>query len=260
VINLNEFLSNPLQVALGQPLRVAVYSKLAEAIRTGIIPLGVMLPRESELCLKMGVSRTVIREALMLLEEDGLLVTKRGIGRFVSTRLPSPGLENITSPELLLSGDSESLSIRRIESYLQKPSDLTIEVLNLESASDSWFCESLIYRDGKCIALIQEHLPAGERLNEVHPQLGHIIETNKQPSKSILSILTELLDKPLVPGLCHIQAGVPGHDRSAKMDLQKNSPVLIITQSLSYKDKPAYLAKYIINSSEKIIINQAIQS
>ena len=260
MVNLNEFLSNPLQIAIGQPLRVAVYSKLSEAIRTGVIPLGVMLPRESELCLKMGVSRTVIREALMLLEEDGLLVTKRGIGRFVSVRLPSPGLENITSPELLLSGDSDALSIRRIESYLQKPSDLTIEVLNLDRESDSWFCESLIHRDGKCIALIQEHLPAGERLNEIHPQLSHLIESNKQTSKSILSILTELLEKSFVPGLCHIQAGVPGHDRSAKMDLQKNSPVLIITQSLAYKDKPLYLAKYIINSSEKIIINQAAQS
>jgi len=260
MIDFNVFLSEPLQIAVGQPLRVAVYSKLAEAIRNGVIPLGVMLPRESELCLKMGVSRTVIREALMLLEEDGLLVTKRGVGRFVSARLPSPGLENITSPELLLSGDSESLSVRRIESYLQKPSDLTIEILNLEREDDSWFCESVIYRDEKCIALIQEHLPAGESLNAIHPQLSHFIETNQQTSKSILSILTELSGKSFVPGLCHIQAGVPGHDRGAKMDLQKNASVLIITQSLSYKDKPIYLAKYIINSSEKIIINQTIQS
>lgn len=258
--DLNDFLSNPLQIAIGQPLRVAIYSKLAEAIRNGVIPLGMMLPRESELCLKMGVSRTVIREALMLLEEDGLLVTKRGIGRFVSARLPSPGLENITSPELLLSGDSASLILKRIESYLQKPSDLTVEVLNLERESDSWFCESLIYRDEKCIALIQEHLPAGERLNEVHPKLSQIIEKNQMVSKSILSILVDLLGKSFMPGLCHIQAGVPGHDRSAKMDLQKNAPVLIITQSFSYKDKPIYLAKYIINSSEKIIINQSVQS
>lgn len=258
--DLNDFLSEPLHIAIGVPLRVAVYSKLSKAIRTGIIPLGIMLPRESELCLKMGVSRTVIREALMLLEEDGLLVTKRGIGRFVSVRLPSPGLENITSPESLLGGDSERLSIRRIESYLQKPSDLTIEVLNLERENDSWFCESLIYREGKCIALIQEHLPAGERLNEIHPQLHQFIESNQQAEKSILSILIEQLGKSFLPGLCQIQAGIPGHDRSAKMDLQKNSPVLIITQSLSYKNKPIYLAKYIVNSSEKIMINQTVQS
>lgn len=256
----NDFLSKPLSVSLGQPLRVAVYSKLSEAIRNGFIPLGTMLPRESELCLKMGVSRTVIREALMLLEEDGLLVTRRGVGRFVSVRLPSPGLENITSPELLLGGDSASITVRRIESYLQKPSDLSIDTLNLTRDQDSWFCESLIYRDNKCVALIQEHMPAGERLNEVHPGLNALIETNPGFSGSILSLLMNVMGKSFSPGVCNIQAGVPGHDRSAKMDINKNSPVLIVTQSILYKETPIYLAKYIINSSEVIIINQTSQS
>jgi DNA-binding transcriptional MocR family regulator len=36
----------------------------------------------------MKVSRTVVREALMLLEEGGLIRARRGVGRFVADTLP----------------------------------------------------------------------------------------------------------------------------------------------------------------------------
>ena len=65
-----QFLSRPLTAQPGQPLRVAAYSRIAEAIRTKLLQPGSLLPTETELGVMMDVSRTVIREALMLLEED----------------------------------------------------------------------------------------------------------------------------------------------------------------------------------------------
>lgn len=135
-----EFLTAPLPVTLGQPLRVSVYSRLSEAIHDGRLPLGAMFPKERELCEKMGVSRTVIREALMLLEEDGLLITRRGIGRFVTRSLPSPGLENILPPEKILSGHTGIISLKRIEAHLQKPSDFTHELTTSRQAEPSQCC------------------------------------------------------------------------------------------------------------------------
>ena len=61
----------PLHHAVGQPLRVSVYTRLAEGIRRGVFALGEMLPRETELSMMLGVSRPPVREALMLLEETG---------------------------------------------------------------------------------------------------------------------------------------------------------------------------------------------
>lgn len=69
---------DPLSVPTGQPLRVAVYTSLADAIRGGRVELGSLLPNEAELGVALRVSRTVVREALMLLEEDGLIRTRRG--------------------------------------------------------------------------------------------------------------------------------------------------------------------------------------
>ena len=86
------FLSQPVAAQPSSPLRVAVYSRIAEAIRNGFLTPGSMIPTETELGTDMKVSRTVVREALMLLEEDGLIRARRGVGRFVSDTLPRIGI------------------------------------------------------------------------------------------------------------------------------------------------------------------------
>jgi GntR family transcriptional regulator len=55
------FLEKPLLTSPGQPLRIAVYSRVADGIRSNVFPLGTALPRETELGLSLGVSRTVCR-------------------------------------------------------------------------------------------------------------------------------------------------------------------------------------------------------
>ncbi|MDE8588335.1 winged helix-turn-helix domain-containing protein [Arthrobacter sp. NQ4] len=84
------FLSRPVAAQPGSPLRVAVYSHIAEAIRNGLLKPGSMIPTETELGADMKVSRTVVREALMLLEEDGLVRARRGAASDASSRRRSP--------------------------------------------------------------------------------------------------------------------------------------------------------------------------
>lgn len=52
----------------GSPLRVAVYPGVAEAVRDNPLTPGSMFPSETDLGADMKASRTVVREALMLLE------------------------------------------------------------------------------------------------------------------------------------------------------------------------------------------------
>ncbi len=70
--------SNLRPIAPRQSLRKQVYNKLREALRSGVIT-GSRLLVERELAEQLGVSRTPVREALALLERDGILVaTGRG--------------------------------------------------------------------------------------------------------------------------------------------------------------------------------------
>jgi GntR family transcriptional regulator len=57
--------------------------ELRQAITRGTFQRGSQLPTEAELCQMLGVSRTVVREALRVLEEDGLVARRHGIGTFV---------------------------------------------------------------------------------------------------------------------------------------------------------------------------------
>jgi GntR family transcriptional regulator, transcriptional repressor for pyruvate dehydrogenase complex len=60
-----------------------VLDSLAEQIRSGALPPGSKLPSEFELTQTQGVSRTVVREAILRLQASGLVETRQGIGTFV---------------------------------------------------------------------------------------------------------------------------------------------------------------------------------
>jgi len=58
---------------------------LRELISTGQIAPGDKLPSENTLIAEHGVSRTVVREAIMRLQAEGLIHTRRGSGSFALT-------------------------------------------------------------------------------------------------------------------------------------------------------------------------------
>jgi GntR family transcriptional regulator, transcriptional repressor for pyruvate dehydrogenase complex len=67
------------------PVRLAdqVASLLTDEIRSGRLAVGDKLPTEVELVKQLGVSRTVVREAVSQLRTAGLLVPRQGLGVFV---------------------------------------------------------------------------------------------------------------------------------------------------------------------------------
>src|SRR6201994_2036992 len=64
-------------------LSAEVVDRLAEQIMSGKLPAGAKLPSEQEMMRGMGVSRTVVREAVAALRARGLVVTRQGAGAFV---------------------------------------------------------------------------------------------------------------------------------------------------------------------------------
>jgi GntR family transcriptional regulator, transcriptional repressor for pyruvate dehydrogenase complex len=93
--------------ALLRPLRPArnlteeVVERIAAGIRNGQLTPGARLPTEQALMTAMGVSRTVVREAVAALRADGLVTTRQGSGAFVADasrvpfRIDAEGLHSI---------------------------------------------------------------------------------------------------------------------------------------------------------------------
>jgi GntR family transcriptional regulator len=66
------------------PLAVQVRESLAEAMRAEGLGPGDQAPTETQTASRFGVSRSTAREALRLLEQDGVIRLEPGKGRFLS--------------------------------------------------------------------------------------------------------------------------------------------------------------------------------
>jgi GntR family transcriptional regulator, transcriptional repressor for pyruvate dehydrogenase complex len=75
----------------GRPARRLLFHEIAERITAEIIgaklPPGARLPTEQQMATAMGVSRTVVREAVAALRADGVVATRQGAGAFVAAEI-----------------------------------------------------------------------------------------------------------------------------------------------------------------------------
>lgn len=90
-----------------------VIAELGERIRSGRLKPGDRLPTEQALIRELGVSRTVVREAIAGLRADGLVEPRQGIGVFVRepTR-PASGLSLLSEEAGKISSVIETLELR----------------------------------------------------------------------------------------------------------------------------------------------------
>ncbi|WGW11621.1 GntR family transcriptional regulator [Saxibacter everestensis] len=247
------FLSSPINPQPGLPLRVAAYSRIAEAIRTNLLPPGSLLPTETELGAMMEVSRTVIREALMLLEEDGLTRTRRGVGRFVADSLPRIGIERIRPFDRLLSGTGQQLDVKRVSTVLQPASEFVAPGVGIQPGADCWMWETVLLRDGEPIAHLQEHISAHHEVTSFDP--------GTDDGSTLLSALLGRSASALGPGECDIGLSTVGPSRAKLLALRATDPVLVMTQYVRRGGHPFYLAKCLVAArAGHLAVIQSVQA
>jgi DNA-binding GntR family transcriptional regulator len=91
-----------------QSLSVSISSRLRDAILAGYFEPGEQL-REEPLARSMGVSRGPVREALLRLEREGLVVVRRNRGAFVA-QLSAQDLEEVYTYRMAI----ERLAVQRV--------------------------------------------------------------------------------------------------------------------------------------------------
>lgn len=118
--------------------RVSLYLKVANILRSRIVKgvwrRGDRLPTISALCKEFQVGRITIRQALHLLSGEGLIISSRGRGTYVSTdAVPTPAQSKAATH---LDQDQASLHILEISG----PGPLPRSLLGEDKAYDSYHC------------------------------------------------------------------------------------------------------------------------
>ncbi|WP_097033369.1 GntR family transcriptional regulator [Clostridium tertium] len=77
-----------------------IYNRILRMIEDGMYSEGSKLMPESQLAQELEVSRSTLRQALALLQEDGIIESRQGVGNFIrkTSNLKSTGLEKMDIP------------------------------------------------------------------------------------------------------------------------------------------------------------------
>ena len=167
----------PFHPVESQRLYERVAEQIVERIRAGEIAPGQRLPAERDLSKALGVSRPVVREALIALEVAGLVEVRTGAGAFVreapAARLSlnagdSPS--DILNARLLIEGEIAALAAARASPLQIETIAATVEAMRGDhDVGRDWRPADLAFHvavaraaDNATLAGVVEHLWQGQ--------------------------------------------------------------------------------------------------
>ena len=136
----NPILLSSLSMESDVPLYSQLVSIVKRNISAGTLVTGDLLPSETELCRTFDISRSTVRQAIGMLESEGLVVRKQGRGTFVAEPKVRRRTENVYSFTSEISAMGMTPSSRLIDFEIIDPSPDIVRVLDLSSP------ESNVYR------------------------------------------------------------------------------------------------------------------
>ncbi len=143
-----------------RPLSASVHDELTQRIDDGVLPAGSRLPSEPDLATELGVSRPTLREALRVLESEGLLRRLRGSGTFVASRSrvvssldANFGVTDAIRAAGMVAGIEEG------RHWFEPASPSEADRLDLEHGDDVLVVERVRTADGKPVVFSRDIIP-----------------------------------------------------------------------------------------------------
>lgn len=215
---------------------LAVYDKLFKMINEGIFKDGTRLPSEPDLAKSLGVSRTTLRQALSLLQDDGLIKNIQGKGNFIlkSTSNKKPGLEVIDNP--IYKCINENIDSVEIDFHIELPNDYMIQVLQKKTAVcvivDRW------YKSKDIVVAYTFTLIPIETISENNIDLNN--------KNELLDFLEKDVYSKTAKSMLEIKHSSAGNFTAKKYSLYSNGQCHLIQESLytNNENNPAIFNKH----------------
>jgi GntR family transcriptional regulator len=209
------------------PIYLQIAEGIGELLRTGTLPPGYVLPPERVLCEQFGISRMTLRQAMGLLDREGLIESRRGRGTVVTpTRLRKQQQELKSFSEEIRDRGGRPES-RLISLELATPGESVRNFFELREQQKVYEIQRLRLKDGEPLALELVRIP--ERLC---PGL----ERFDVAKSSLYQILEESYGLRLENCVEEISAEVPTSKLRTLLALPKNVAVLVLNRKTFAED------------------------
>jgi GntR family transcriptional regulator len=209
--------------------RVPYYEQLREileeAVQSGALAVGEQLPSEAQLCETYDVSRTVVRQALAELTNEGRIHRYKGRGSFVAPPKVDEHLAQSLiglAEEVSARGDHLDNEVRLFE--CQAPSAQVARVLKLQDDEEVVRLDRVRSINGEPWVFTSTFLPGRLCRGLLGRDMRH---------RSLYATLEQDLGIVLVHGRRTIEAALAGEEHAKLLGIQPEDPVLLL-KSLSF--------------------------
>ena len=207
---------------------------LGQRIRERIYAPGSLLPPEFELAAQYGVSRVSVRRTLALLERDGLIVRRRGVGTFVRG-----GVGEIS---VNLTGMIDDLNTIGLDTEARTLS------FGVEADAPAYVALTLALADGVrpfCLRRLRLHRATPFSLSTIWlaPTRAALIDAQALGSGTTVAAL-ELAGVRSTSAEQTVSATLADHEASALLEVPMGSALVVVRRTVRDADKQPLLLQH----------------
>jgi GntR family transcriptional regulator len=228
------------------PLYYQIETILRRKILSGEFQPQAPMPTEDALAQSFDVSRITIRQALGLLEKDGLVVRQRGKGTFVSEGVKAYESAKLTGSmeDLILMGVQTSTKILEF-SWIESPQSVK-DRLGLGEASQVLRIEK--------IRLVEKE-PFSYVINYLPQKIGQKIKAEDLTAKPLLMILEENLGIRPDEADQTIEATIADAHVAPLLDIRVGDPLLKVERTVFDVKKRPVECVFVLYRADKYFFN-----
>lgn len=196
---------------------------IQDAIKQGRFLPGSQLPPEMELLQMLGVSRTTLREALRILEEQRLIRKRRGLGTFVLDRTIDKDMSHNFGITEMISQAGYTPGTRDFEIYEEPASQSIADKLQVAKSADLVVIDRVRTANDVPVVWTRDLMPK-EYL------AGWIPSTDELSGVSLYESLERYTNIRIINGTASFSPFQANREIADKLKVQRNSLLLLIEQ------------------------------
>ncbi|WP_020529952.1 GntR family transcriptional regulator [Flexithrix dorotheae] len=208
---------------MNKPKHQLLYEKLKDLIENGTYKPGDYLPSENQLCQSFDTARPTVRQALLSLENEGLIKRYQGKGSIVQSLKKGIGILSIEGTTLGFQGKELTTEIIMKPTWQQFPKPFWFSLSSTEIDAGCIVLERLRKVEGKPILFETTYLP-----NINLPGFTRRNLTNK----SLFKILTENYNIKILGGVQKFWAQRPEQKTRDLLEVNKEVPLLHLKRKI----------------------------
>jgi GntR family transcriptional regulator len=213
-----------------QPMYDQLKHRLLEAIAADGLGPGDLLPGEHRLCEQYGVSRTVVRQALAQLENDGVIARVKGKGTFVARqKVPEALVHTLAGLYQEVAARGGRVHSRVFRQRVEPATGEAADALRLSPGQDVVVIERLRFVDGEPWSLSTTWMPLEVGRHALGADLA---------DRSLYGLLAAHGIRA-ARGVRSAEASVANPERARHLDVAVGGPLLVLRSvSFDADDRP----------------------